>query len=155
MLSFADQDAAKLEPLLKARVEVANKPTQIDIHAPRRESSSGQKTWHLRYHDDNTGKQCALTATTDQVLHRIRQGKLNGTVQAGTDAAGPFRWLSDWPEFSDAMREMGLSKSKPRIQVRPSAETEGIERNIPTWLLVVGCVVCFLLAAGVFYWLLS
>ena len=154
LLSFADQDAAKQDPLLRARVEVANKRTQIDLHAPRREPSSAHKTWHLRYHDENTGKLCELTATTEQVLRRIRQGKLNGTVQAGTGAAGPFRWLSDWPEFSDAMCEMGLSKSKSRVQGAAAADLEQTVRSVPAWALIVGCVVCFLLAALACYLLL-
>jgi eukaryotic-like serine/threonine-protein kinase len=148
VLSFADQGAARQDPHFQARVQVATQATQIDIHAPRREPSPKPKTWHLRYHDENTGKLCELTATTDQVLRRIRQGKLNGTVQAGTAAAGPFRWLSDWPEFSDAMREMGFSKSKPRVQ------SPATPKSVPAWLLIVGCAVCFLLAVIAFYLLL-
>jgi hypothetical protein len=94
-----------------------------------------------------------LTATTEQVLRRIRQGKLNGTVQAGTDASGPFRWLSDWPEFSDAMREMGLSKSKPRLE-SPSTTGGDLAKRLPAWLLIAGCVVCFLAVAVALYLLL-
>jgi hypothetical protein len=111
------------------------------------------KTWHLRYHDENTGKLCELTATTEQVLHRIRQRKLNGTVQAGTNATGPFRWLSDWPEFSDAMREMGLSRTRPSGKLRPQTGETAVPRA-PRWLLLAGCVVCFIAAVVAFYLIL-
>jgi len=152
VLSFVDRQAAMQDPVVKARVEIPNQPTQVDVNAPRREPVPSLKTWHLRYHDKDTGKLCEITATTDQVLRRIRRGKFNGTVQASLEQQGPFRWLSDYAEFSDAMREMGLSRSKNMARTEAHLPAAGSQSS---WMIVAAAaVLCFLLAAVVVYMLM-
>jgi serine/threonine-protein kinase len=154
VLSFVDQAAALSDPVVRARVESANQATQIDVNAPPREPPP--RTWHLRYHDDRTGQLCEITASTDQVLRRIRQRKLNGTVQASLAVSGPYKWLSDYPEFAEAMRQLGLSRSKVRMAGQASADEQGeSSTGWPTWLAIAGFVAIALLAGAAFYWLLG
>jgi serine/threonine-protein kinase len=125
VMSFIDRDIAMQDPIVRARVAASGQTTYPDMQGMVHQSQSLPKVWHLRYRD-KAGKLRRARATTQQVLLRIRQGRIDRVVEASYTPDGQYRNLSAYPVFREALQKHkhvnGAARYTPRKTVEPPAE---------------------------------
>jgi serine/threonine-protein kinase len=128
--SFVDAELALQDPVVRERLAVAAQPTCLDMSAaaaplPAPAADDKPDVWYLRYRD-RKGQLCKAKATTQQVLQRLRDGKLVRDVEASHEAQGEYQTLGDYPEFRAA-----VLAAKARGKARKLAQTEGPDDRPP------------------------
>jgi serine/threonine-protein kinase len=153
VVSFVDRDAALQDPVVRARVAV--QATQPDIQHSRPGKAAPQ-LWYVRQIQDD-GSVEEYKATTEQVLQRIRQGRLNGSALASTAEHGEYRKLAEHPPFQEAIREHARADKveKELPQATPVAEEPAGPPAWQGWFLVGSAIVLAALALLVLYLLSS
>ena len=138
VLSFVDEDLALRDPLVRARLTAPAQPTSPDLrgHVPEvkaKPRAGDPDIWYLKYRD-RRGQWCKAKATTQQVVHRLRDGRLPVEVEASHEPHGSFKPLRTFSEFQHAISVNGVSKAKrrkrqdsakPTSSLSPSAATDG------------------------------
>jgi serine/threonine-protein kinase len=143
VLSFVDREVALADPVVRARVVLANQVTQPDLqrHVVRN-GAADPDTWFLRYHEED-GTHRETKASTEQILRRIKLGQLNGKVQASPTKDGQYRGLGAYGAFRAAI----LAQQK---DIEPALEEpEHLDRAdepLPRWK--VWLLACSAVAAG-------
>jgi serine/threonine-protein kinase len=122
VLSFVDEDVALQDPLVRARLTAPAQPTSPDLQGaaaePKPEPAAGNPDlWYLKY-CDKRGQWCKARATTQQVVQRLRDGRLPYEVELCHLPRGIFRALAAYPEFKQALAAMAKAP-KPRRQKSP------------------------------------
>ncbi len=152
--SFVDIDVARADPEARARLESTGQPTRPDLGlAPPASddpaAAAPAEVWHLRFHDAR-GQWFTRRATTNQVLHGLREGIWPSGVEAARGTHRRFRPLAAYPEFHTA----------PPVPVAKTAPDRRAHRRLPTarqWqvLLSTGFGVGLLAAAALCRFLLT
>jgi eukaryotic-like serine/threonine-protein kinase len=106
--SFVDLDLAMQDPEARARLVSTSQPTSPDLRlAPVAAPAAGNNDetensvadmWQLRFRDPNV-QMFVRRATTNQILHGLREGYWPGGVEAARGAHPKFRPLEAYPEF--------------------------------------------------------
>jgi hypothetical protein len=115
------------DPVVRARAALAHQATLPDLNTAKPEKTAGPTLWYVRYHD-LAGHIQEVKLTTEQVLQRIGQGRLNGAAQASTSPDGEYRLLKDFAAFAEAVQK---SETRPAVRAEPDeapappAEEEG------------------------------
>jgi serine/threonine protein kinase len=133
--SFVDIDVARQDPEARVRLESKGQPTRPDLGLPPNpvgsNSDSGLTSpaaaapgdvWRLRFPDPQ-GQWFTRRATTNQVLHGLREGIWPAGVEAARGTHRTFRPLEVYAEFRSA-RAGGekTSPDQPAKCRRPSAK---------------------------------
>lgn len=116
--SFVDIELAMLDPEARARMDSANQPTSPDLRlappppdkndTPMPTSEVHGNLWQVRFQDPN-GQSFARRATTNQILHGLREGYWPDGVEAARGLHGRFRPIEAYPEF----RQIDSAKPRP------------------------------------------
>jgi serine/threonine-protein kinase len=106
--SFVDIDLAMRDPEARARITSSNQPTSPDLRLAEPEGATGDsgvirqggagREWLIRFVDAR-GQAVTRRATTNQILHGLREGYWPEGIEAARAAGGRFRAISDYPEF--------------------------------------------------------
>jgi serine/threonine-protein kinase len=121
MLSFADPDLAAQDPTARAYLASTAEPTRLDLAVHGKESTPvapKADVWYLRYRGQDGGWR-KVRATTQQLVQRIRQGRLPSRIEACRDDAGEFRPLGEIAEFRAAVEEKRRQAARARARRRP------------------------------------
>jgi serine/threonine-protein kinase len=103
--SFVNQALALQDPLVRARLSAPAQPTSPDLRAaePTAERRAGNPdVWYLKYRD-RRGQWCKARATTQQVVQRLRDGRVPPQMEACHQPDGTFRPLWAYAEFAKAV----------------------------------------------------
>jgi eukaryotic-like serine/threonine-protein kinase len=102
--SFVDLELALQDPEARARLTSNGQATSPDLRptaaepATAPEKSSPTDVWHLRFRDPR-GQWIARRATTNQVLHGLREGYWPAGVEAARGSHRRFRPIEVYREF--------------------------------------------------------
>jgi serine/threonine protein kinase len=163
VLSFVDEDLALKDPLVRARLTAPAQPTCPDLHGQAPESKtrprgSDPDIWYLKYRD-RRGQWCKARATTQQVVHRLRDGRMPAAVQACHDPHGPFKPLRAFPEFQQAISANGFSKArhrkrqeKPTTPAPPDVSHAPPGAWTPRLLIAIGPGLAAVIVLVILYW---
>lgn len=149
--SFVDPDLALQDPVVRRRLESQAQATSLDVrHGGRAQAAaeSEERLWYVRYRD-RRGQICKAKATREQIVQRMRQGKLPPQTEAAREPQGRFRTLNAIPEF----RELGPlpAVAEPTETTPAAAAPEGS----PWWwmaaLSVLGTLLLLVVLTLVFF----
>lgn len=106
--SFVDIELAMLDPEARARIGSTNQPTSPDLRLPVPTESADDSTdktpakpgkvWLIRFVDPN-GSVINRQATTNQILHGLREGYWPAGIEAARHDGGRFRPVEAYREF--------------------------------------------------------
>jgi serine/threonine protein kinase len=135
--TFADPNRALQDPWVQQCLATSAEPTRLDPEMPPLPSTSTAEPapqtqndgfWILRYRN-TAGKLCRAQASTEQIVVRLRHGRLSAKVEARQARGKDYHPLSFYPEFkniapsapprkqpSNADQEPIISKPPPRIE---------------------------------------
>ncbi len=112
--SFVDIDVARQDPEVRARLESNGQPTRPDLGLPPKSAGDDSDAdisnvaaaapgdiWRLRFPDPQ-GQWFTRRATTNQVLHGLRECIWPAGVEAARGSHRTFRPLAAYPEFRAA-----------------------------------------------------
>jgi serine/threonine protein kinase len=143
-LDWAIRRAMSPEPALRPAScrEFTDDLTAPPMEADPKEASSAQPDdWFVLYHDPS-GQLQKLSGSTQEVRRWLDKEKPKHAtqLQAGRTQNGPFKALSDYPEFRDLL-----------IAVAPPAPSASCYRQGLVWLLPIAMAVITCLIASRFF----
>jgi serine/threonine protein kinase len=125
--SFVDLELAMQDPEARARLVSNSQPTSPDLRlAPAQpevaKSADDMETvardmWQLRFRDPNN-QVFVRRATTNQILHGLREGYWPGGVEASRGPHQKFRPLEAYPEFRRIGTSPAVSSGSPPLTER-------------------------------------
>jgi serine/threonine protein kinase len=132
--SFVDIDVARQDPEARARLESTGQATRPDLGLPAAASAEDSsvinatpagpaEVWHLRFRDPR-GQWFTRRATTNQVLHGLREGIWPMGIEAARGSHRRFRAVEVYPEFHSVARPGDRPKSTPDAK-SPHAAARG------------------------------
>jgi eukaryotic-like serine/threonine-protein kinase len=102
--TFADPNQALQDPWVQQCLASSAEPTRLDPETPLLPPTTPEPAtegmWVLRYHNP-AGKLCRTQATTEQILVRLRRGRLSPKMEARRADGKNYHPLSFYPEFKD------------------------------------------------------
>ncbi|HTU17229.1 MAG TPA: serine/threonine-protein kinase [Gemmataceae bacterium] len=115
--TFADPNQALQDPWVQQCLSSSAEPTRLDPETPPLPSTSTTEptagsidstavaarsdgVWVLRYRNP-AGKLCRAQASTDQIVLRLRRGRLSAKVEARHASGKDYHPLSFYPEFKN------------------------------------------------------
>ena len=124
--SFADEELALRDPLVRARLTAPAQPTQPDLSLPRKSSekaNGADKHWYLRI-PNRSGQTVKARMAEEEIRERLASGRLKATMEAARESHGDFRPLSAYPEFqvagaAPAPKPADLPEPPPADQPEP------------------------------------
>ncbi len=147
--SYADPEQALKDPWVRACLASSGQPTQPDltqagVQTPRpvEEDDGRPAVWIVRFLT-REGKWKRARMTEEQVVQRLRDGRLPPESEACSNPREGFRPLSDFPAFKAALT--------PRPRPTPPEPTPTPRSLAPVWiaglslLLVCGAALLYLL----------
>jgi serine/threonine-protein kinase len=151
MPSFADPDLALQDPVVRQRLAEQAMPTSLDVRvgpgARQAEEPPAPDLWFVRYR--RQGQWCKGRATTEQILKRLRKGRLGADTEAARDLAEPFRPLAVYAEFRAAASPApppGASKPQEDGPNASGGDSPRRPDGTAVWLVLGGGLVVSLLA---------
>jgi serine/threonine-protein kinase len=160
--SFADPERVLQDPLVRERLTAPAQATQLDVQAQIQKDAAANgspDSWFLRYRNRD-GQWCKSKMTTEEVLARLKEGKLSRNVEASRHSRGEFRALATYAEFRQAAGAPHRQRpaSQPAASAEPpqppavepeAAEPEAVA-SAAAWngLLIAGIVLSLLVAGG-------
>jgi serine/threonine-protein kinase len=152
VLSFVDRDAALMDPVVRQRAVSAHQATEPDLRHGRGSKVAPPELWFIRQ-TDSDGELQEFKATTEQVLRRIRQGKLNGKAFARRADDAAFKKLAEFDAFRTAMQEHEAEHSE--AEEAETATGSSPELETPPawhgWFLVGSAVVLAAIVLTILY----
>ena len=131
--TFADPNQALQDPWVQQCLATSAEPTRLDPEMPPLPASASEPAppqtdgvWVLRYRNP-AGKVCRARATTEQILLRLRRGRLSVKVEARHSEAKDYHPLSFYPEFKNS-----APPSPPRKHLLDTKEKTAAARSEPT-----------------------
>jgi serine/threonine protein kinase len=136
--TFADPNQALQDPWVQQCLASSAEPTRLDPEMPPLPSASATEPaptpqtdgiWVLRYRNP-AGKLCRAQATTEQIVLRLRRGRLSAKIEARHANDKDYHPLSFYPEFKDvapprpprprsAKVEPEMTDAEPQIARQP------------------------------------
>jgi serine/threonine protein kinase len=161
--SFVEPDQALQDPLVRARLASPAQPTQPDLGTPGMDPlgrDDAPDLWYLRYRD-REGRWRKVRLTAQDIVERLRKGRLAASVEACQHRQREFRPLAEYPVFRAALarkqpRRPGVKRGKPRPASTVPPVTETVRppaRRRWRWLLALG--IGLVLALIVFLFILA
>jgi serine/threonine-protein kinase len=103
--TFADPSRALQDPWVQQCLASSAEPTRLDPEMPPVVPSPSPADeldgiWVVRYHNP-AGKLCRARATTEQIIQRLRRGRMSPKVEARRASGKDYHPLSFYPEFKD------------------------------------------------------
>jgi eukaryotic-like serine/threonine-protein kinase len=105
--TFADPNQALQDPWVQQCLASSAEPTRLDPEMPPLPTSASEPAptqsdgvWVLRYRNP-AGKLCRARATTEQILVRLRRGRLSVKIEARHADEMDYHPLSYYPEFQN------------------------------------------------------
>jgi serine/threonine protein kinase len=185
--TFADPNQALQDPWVQRCLASSAEPTRLDPEMPPLPSTStiepnlgsadaipaatpSDGVWVLRYRNP-AGKLCRVQANTEQIVLRLRRGRLSAKVEARHANGKDYHPLSFYPEFKDISpagsaeyRSDPLPRKQPsKVKVEPAtsngvASPPIVQTAAQSWpgrarslLLGAGSVVLLLLLILLYY----
>jgi serine/threonine-protein kinase len=147
VMTFVDQELAMQDPVVRSRAASLEQSTQLDSADP----SLGVRAWYLRSPGKALGTAAAVP--TAKVLQAIQNGRLGGDIEASPSEQGPFRALSSYPQFREALRKLTLAKKVTQKEAAEEAQDLRIDAdNTQYWVIGLGIGTLILLVLVV--WML-
>jgi serine/threonine-protein kinase len=120
--SFVDEQLALQDPLVRERLTAPAPPTCPDMRFPDGAAKgdgdrANPDIWYLKYRDGR-GQWCKARATTQQVVQRLRAGRLPTQVELCHQPHGAFQTLSAYPEFQPHLAARKRS-ARPQLHETP------------------------------------
>jgi serine/threonine-protein kinase len=151
---YADPEQALQDPWVRARLAAPAHPTRPDLEARRPTPANGEAAascppedaWVLRY-PDRPSNLAKVRLTTDEVIARLRAGRLVGDVEARKVSGGQFRPIRSFPEFKDVTIVKRRRKRAGRRRSRSGAGGNA-------WLVPGGIAFCSVALAVLLYYFL-
>jgi serine/threonine-protein kinase len=152
--SFVNLDDALQDPVMRARLIAPAEPTRPDLDAPSSGTAKGLQInpnqWYLRYRNGKGGW-TKTRATTQQIVQRLREGKLSPADEASAEAKGKYRPLAEHPDFRDAAVPSGPARRLNTPQPRKSRPIPPVEAprqlSRPVWWMLAGLGMLAILVA--------
>jgi serine/threonine-protein kinase len=99
VLSFVNLELAMQDPLTRARLTTPAQATVPDLRRVAGAAGNGDPdVWYVRYRDPK-GRWCKAKMTTEQIVQRLRRGRIPEGTEACHEAQGEYRPLDAWPEL--------------------------------------------------------
>jgi serine/threonine-protein kinase len=135
--TFADPSQALQDPWVQQCLASSAEPTRLDPETPPIVPSPAPEplpkvngVWVLRYRNP-AGKVCRARATTEQIVARLRRGRLSLKIEARRADGKDYHVLSFFPEFKDIPPPSYAPRKQPQktgSQQRASApSTRAVE----------------------------
>jgi serine/threonine-protein kinase len=125
--SFVNVDSALQDPVAVKRLTAPIEMTLPDMRIKQALEEKQREIWFLRYKDQR-GNLCKLKGAFAEIVARVKKGTLSIAAEAAQSAVGPFKPLSQWPEFQPALA--GVNGKKPaKRRSEPVAEPARPERS--------------------------
>jgi serine/threonine-protein kinase len=105
--TFADPNQALQDPWVQQCLATSAEPTRLDPEMPPEAAQAAPETetaaptngvWMLRYRNP-AGKLCRAKASTEQIVQRLRRGRLSPKVEARHAHRPDYHPLAFYPEF--------------------------------------------------------
>jgi serine/threonine-protein kinase len=125
--TFADPNQALQDPWVQQCLATSAEPTRLDPEMPPLPSTStiepaphthSDGFWVLRYRNP-AGKLCRAQASTEQIIVRLRRGRLSVKVEARHASGKDYHPLSYYPEFKDIAPSRPPRKPPSKIDAEP------------------------------------
>ncbi len=129
---YADPERALQDPVVRARLTAPAHPTRLDLEGRPPPSTNGtsadgngkaEAVWLLRYRN-KSGRLSKTRLRTEEVLERLREGRLPAAAEARRTPDDPFRPLQSFAEFK------GVAAPK-RSRRLPAAKPAAASRWLP------------------------
>jgi serine/threonine-protein kinase len=126
VLSFIDPEMALQDPAARSYLARSMEPTRPDLAGPTNEAAALRpqpEVWYLRYRGQD-GTWRTVRATAEQIVRRLREGRVPAGVEASRQADGAFVPLASVPEFRAALprRRSGVKRTPASPKDVPIAE---------------------------------
>ena len=121
--SFADPNRALQDPWVQQCLASSAEPTRLDPETPPlsvaaesdpRTTLPEDNLWVLRYRNP-AGKLCRARANTDQILQRLKRGRLSLKIEVRRADGQTYHPLSYYPEFKDAVPAQPMPKKATKV----------------------------------------
>jgi serine/threonine-protein kinase len=128
--SFVDPDLALQDPTVRARLTAPAQPTRADMELPTGDKvpalNGNPDVWHLRYRSDS-GRLCKARLTTQQIVQRLREGRIPPEAEACRAVADGYKPLHGYPEFGliEAPRRPAKDEAAPAANGNGKARDSG------------------------------
>ncbi len=148
--SFADPELALKDPWVQACMASSTEPTRLDPERPPEPAPpEADDRWLVRFRN-RAGRVCKTKATTDQIVARLREGRLPERIVARRPSQPRFHPLVYFSEFKDlckARRKNGRAPApkKAAAIASPVAAAVFPRRRI---VLLAAALVAALAAVG-------
>jgi serine/threonine protein kinase len=179
--SFADPNQALQDPWVQQCLASTAEPTRLDPEMPPLPSTSTMEpapqsgdaiplitpsdgVWVLRYRNP-AGKLCRVQANTDQIVVRLRRGRLSAKVEARHANGKDYHPLSFYAEFKDISLSQPPRKQPSKVEAEPTttskttytpvaqAAAQPWHRRTGSLLYGSGSLLLLLLLFLLYYWL--
>jgi serine/threonine-protein kinase len=157
--TFADPELALKDPWVQACLASAAEPTRLDPERPPvfpEAAPEAEELWMLRFRN-RAGRVCKTKATTNQIIERLRDGRLPKQIVARRPSQARFHPLVFFSEFTDLCRTRRRESRPPIPMVKktPSAKyAPAVALPRRRLFLLAAAVVAALAALGVALWTL-
>jgi serine/threonine-protein kinase len=157
--SFADPDLASQDPWLRACRASSAQPTRLDPETPPRPVGPdlSDDIWVVRFRN-RAGRVCRVRATTEQIVERLRQGRLPPRVEARRPGRQDYRPLAAIQEFRSVRPARrpeakstanGVAKPRPPLPPPPPPSPEApARRPLRRTMLLAGAALTALAVLG-------
>lgn len=125
--TFADPNQALQDPWVQQCLTTSAEPTRLDPEMPPLPSTSTAEPapqtqsdgfWILRYRNQ-AGKLCRAQASTEQIVVRLRHGRLSAKVEARHACGKDYHPLSFYPEFKNIAPSRPPQKQPSKVESEP------------------------------------
>jgi hypothetical protein len=118
-------------------------------------NGAAAEEWFLRYRD-RKGDWARTRATTRQIQHRLRKGRIPPQVEASRRADGDYQPLTSFPEFRDLTPPPARhrrNKGPAPEPAPPAATPPPASAGVSLWLVGLALAVVLLGGFALFAWL--
>ncbi len=133
--SFVDAELALKDPWVRACLATSGQPTHPDLSqpertpAPEREIGQEETTWIARYLN-REGEWKRIRLTTEQIVRRLRDGRLPHDAEVCANPREGFRPLVEQPVFARVLHAGHHARTTPKAEDTPSP----LRASLPVWI---------------------
>jgi serine/threonine-protein kinase len=154
--TFADPNQALKDPWVQQCLTTSAQPTCLDPDTPPvnpRPATETEAAWVVRFYN-RAGKLCRARATTEEILVRLRRGRVFTNVEVRRAQGKTYHPVGFFPEFKDAVPPRKKTKSAKKRNV----DSTPVPVDAVPWYrhraLLLGAVSVLLLVLVILTWFL-